>query len=240
MRIELQPAFVLHSRPYRDTSLLVDFFTLEHGRISAVARGVRQRKTRTRSLLNPFSRLLVSFQGKSDLKLMTAVESDNLFFDLRGEQLYCGFYLNELLMRVLAEMDPHPDLFQTYQQGLQALQSGADLEPLLRCFELDLLAELGYGVDFGRDALTDDVIQPDGYYSFDAQQGFSLVSPVDVSSNSAAARFFMPGKIIDSIARRDFSESSTRISAKQLCRQMLKPLLGNRPLKSRELFVSNH
>src|SRR5690606_38607437 len=107
-----------------------------------------QRKTRTRSLLNPFARLLVSFQGKSDLKLMTAVEADNVFFDLRGEQLYCGFYLNELLMRVLAEMDPHHQLFQTYQNGLQLLQSGADLEPLLRCFELDLLTELGYGVDF--------------------------------------------------------------------------------------------
>src|SRR5690606_35883758 len=154
MRLELQPAFILHVRPYRDTSLLVDFFTPTCGRVSAVARGMRQRKSTARVLLNPFTRLLISLQGKSELKLLTAVESDNRFFNLQGEQLYSGFYLNELLMRSLPVLDAHEQLFGFYEQSLMALQAGQDLEPVLRSFELELLAELGYGVDFEQDALT--------------------------------------------------------------------------------------
>lgn len=233
MRIELQPAYVLHSRPYRDTSLLIDFFTPEYGRVSAVARGVRQRKTRTRSLLNPFTRLLISLQGKTELKLLTAVEADNQFFSLHGAQLYSGFYINELLMRVLPEMDAHAYLFQAYQHSLQTLQDAQELEPVLRLFELELLTDLGYGLDFAHDSESGAKIQPQWNYVFEAHCGFArAIEPYD------AGTLVFPGVEILAMAQRDFSGDRTRLLAKQLCRQMLKPLLGNKPLNSRNFFLT--
>lgn len=234
MRIELQSAYVLHTRAYRDTSLLVDFFTPTYGRLAAVARGVRQKKSRTRALLNPFTRLLVSLQGKTDLKLLTAVEADGCYYDLQGEQLYSGFYLNELLVRLLPEMDAHENLFRHYQESLLRLQHGAELEPVLRNFELTLLDELGYGVDFTRDALTAELIAAERHYCFDHQRGF-IASP-----QVTAGGLVFSGDVIGSIEKRNFSNEVTRMCAKQLCRQMLNPLLGNRPLKSRELFIKNN
>lgn len=235
MRIELKPAYVLHSRPYRDTSLLIDFFMPEYGRLTAVARGVHNRKTRTRSLLNPFTRLLISLQGKSDLKLLTAVEADNYFISLRGEKLYSGIYINELLMRVLPEMDAHESLFRNYEKSLQALQNEQGLEPVLRGFELDLLTELGYGVDFERDAESGAAIQSQLEYFFNAQRGFTQAQE---QHRFPAPSLVVPGAAILNIAKRNFSDDRTRSVAKQLCRSMLKPLLGNRPLNSRDLFLA--
>jgi len=239
MRIEFQPAYVLHTRPYRDTSLLVDFFTPDFGRVSAVARGIRQRKSGKRSLLNPFNRLLVSFQGKQGLKLLTAMEADGVSCFLTGQQLYSGFYLNELLVRLLPELDAHQEIFHAYQHSLQALQSGADLEPLLRIFELHLLQELGYGIDFSCDALSGKAISSDGVYLFDVQTGFYQQS-IDVSQEAVGANCRgISGEIILAIGRNDFTQAQTRTAAKQLSRLMLKPLLGSRPLNSRQLFLSS-
>jgi DNA repair protein RecO (recombination protein O) len=232
MRLELQPAFILHTRPYRDTSLLIDFFTPDHGRISAVARGMRQRKSPTRSLLNPFTRLLISVQGKPELKLLTAVEADNRFFSLQKEYLYSGLYLNELLLRSLPLADPHKHLFAIYEQSLDALQAGQLLEPVLRSFELDLLNELGYGVDFEHDALTGAAIGAEQDYIFEPEQGF-----IALEEQQSGTRLVLAGQTVLAIAQRDFSSAIVRAGSKQLCRQLLKPLLGHRPLRSRELFI---
>lgn len=239
MRIEFQPAYVLHTRPYRDTSLLVDFFTPDFGRISAVARGVRQRKGGKRSLLNPFNRLLICVQGKQSLKLLTAMEADGASCFLTGQQLYSGFYLNELLVRLLPELDAHQQIFYAYQQSLQALQSGAELEPLLRTFELNLLQELGYGVDFSHDALSDKEISRDCVYQFDVQTGF-YQEPAGMNQEGFMDmnRPLFGGDVILAIGRNDFTQPQTRTAAKQLSRLMLKPLLGSRPLNSRQLFLS--
>lgn len=234
MRIELQPAYVLHTRPYRDTSLLVDFFTPSYGRVAAVARGVRKYKSRSRSLLNPFTRLLISLQGKSDLKLLTAVEADHYSFSLQAERLYSGFYVNELLMRLLPEADAQESLFETYQASLGVLQKSESIEPVLRDFELELLTQLGYGLDFERDANTGEKIIATENYRFDAHQGFMRS---DVLVASAIKEAVVSGVVIAAIAARDFSLVETRQVAKQLCRRMLAPLLGNKPLNSRDLFV---
>src|SRR4051812_11493872 len=138
MQIELQPAYILHTRPYRDTSMLVDFITPEFGRITAVARGVRSRKTPKRNLLNPFTRLLISFQGKTDLKLLTHFEAEGTHFTLAAKHLFSGFYLNELLVRLLPDLDAHPEIYSLYEQSLQQLNAQQDLEPILRFFELQL------------------------------------------------------------------------------------------------------
>lgn len=232
MRVELQPAYILHTRPYRDTSLIVDFLTPEFGRVSAVARGVRQRKGNKRQLLNPFSRLLVSWQGKTDLKLLTSVESDNHYVQLQGNYLYSGFYLNELLVRLLPEMDSHNALFVDYENSLNALSSADALEPLLRRFEFHLLAELGYAVDFTHDARSQEPIDPAGLYECDIHEGFFSASSV------LPAQSLIKGECLLAIAADDYCDGETRLIAKQLTRKMLKPLLGSRPLKSRELFLS--
>lgn len=231
MRVELQPAYILHTRPYRDTSLIVDFLTLEFGRVSAVARGVRQRKGNKRQLLSPFSRLLVSWQGRTDLKLLTSFESDHHYVQLHGNYLYSGFYLNELLVRLLPEMDSHNALFLDYEVSLRALSNAEALEPLLRRFEFHLLAELGYAVDFTHDARSYLPIDPAGIYVCDIHEGFFAALP------ATPAQQLIKGECLLAIAADDYCDAETRIIAKRLTRMMLKPLLGARPLKSRELFM---
>jgi len=228
MYIELQPAYILHTRPYRDTSMLVDFITPEFGRITAVARGVRSRKTPKRNLLNPFTRLLISYQGKSDLKLLTHFEAEGTHFSLVAKHLFSGFYLNELLVRLLPELDAHPHTFSLYEQSLQALTAQRDLEPLLRHFELHLLAELGYGIDFASDSQSGESIAMDLYYCLDTQSGFYLAN--------SESNFQFSGRHIHAIAQREFSDAEVKHTAKRITRALLKPLLGNKPLTSRELF----
>lgn len=233
MRVDLQPAYILHTRPYRDTSLLIDFLTPDFGRVTAVARGVRKNKTPKRQLLNPFSRLLVCWQGKTDMKLLTSFESDNHFLSLTANYLYSGFYLNELLVRLLPEMDGHNGLYFAYEQSLNALQSKDDIEPLLREFEFRLLTELGYGLDFSADVRNDCTIEAQGFYECHVQEGFFRAG-ADVPE-----QFLLKGEWLLAIAAGDYSDPATRLAAKYLSRRLLKPLLGSRPLNSRQLFVSD-
>jgi len=230
MTAELQPAYILHTRPYRDTSMLVDFLTPDFGRITAVARGVRSRKTPKRNLLNPFTRLLISFQGKTDLKLLTQFEAEGEHFALTAKHLFSGFYLNELLVRLLPEWDAQPTIYALYEQSLQALSGQQDLEPVLRVFEFQLLQELGYGIDFEVDAKSGEIISSHANYCLDPSHGVYLAQ-ADVPLN-----FQFSGLHIHAIAQRDFALPEVRQTAKRLSRILLKPLLGTKPLMSRELF----
>lgn len=235
MRVDLQPAYILHTRPYRDTSLLIDLLTPDFGRITAVARGVRKAKTPKRQLLNPFSRLLVCWQGKTDMKLLTGFEADNHYLTLKGNHLYSAFYLNELLVRLLPEMDRHNGLFYAYEQSLDALQQELDIEPLLRGFEFRLLEELGYALDFTQDVRNGCAIDTQGFYECHIQEGFYAAAP-DIPES-----FLLKGEWLLDIAAGNYASPATRQAAKQLARRMLKPLLGSKPLHSRELFIStNH
>jgi DNA repair protein RecO (recombination protein O) len=227
---ELQSAYILHTRLYRDTSMLVDFLTPEFGRITAVARGVRSRKTPKRNLLNPFTRLLISFQGKTDLKLLTHFEAEGAHFALTAKHLFSGFYLNELLVRLLPELDAHPDVYNLYEQSLQALSAQQDLEPVLRAFEFQLLQALGYGIDFETDAKSGEVINTHSNYCLDPSQGVYLAHA------DMPLHFQFCGAHINAIAQRDFSLPEVKQTAKRISRILLKPLLGSKPLMSRELF----
>lgn len=233
LRVEDQRAYLLHLRPYRDTSAIVDLLTVDYGRVSMVARGVRKNKTPKRQLLNPFHELLVSFQGDGELKLLTQFESANLYYHLTANHLYSGFYLNELLIRLLPEMDPHNQLFSLYEQSLQGLNQQDEIEPILRCFEFTLLQELGYAISFTHQANHVDTIEVDRLYACDLQQGFFEVT------NPNEYSLAIQGQDILAIERNDYQLASTRRAAKLLSRFLLKPLLGNRPLKSRELFSKN-
>ena len=261
MRVEFQPAYVLHTRPYRDTSLLLDLLTPDWGRLSAVAKGVRQSKSQRRPLLNPFIPLLVSFQGRGNLQTLTGVEAKGPGHRLQGLGLYSGFYLNELLVRLLGEWDASPAIFGDYQQVLQRLSQlvmespsagnnpdthpdthpNADPpkspEPILRLFEWNLLSHLGYGVNFNREAETGADIQAQSLYRFDPEAGFIGPQAADPETlNRTARASLFRGEDLLACDRKDFFEPQTRAAAKRLSRLMLQPLLGNKPLKSRDLF----
>ncbi len=233
--ILLQSAYILHYRPYRDTSLLIDFFTREHGILSAVARGVRTAKSPLKGLLQPFIPLLISFSWKKELATLTQVESNEISYSLVGKRLFSAFYLNELTMKLLQRHDPHPQLYDYYQQALAELTTEKKLEIPLRRFEKNLLSELGYGLDLISDADTGQRILPNLFYHFLPQKGFCL----DLNGNLSKA-FCFSGKSLLALAHGDFNDQTLLPEMKQLLRVVIADLLGRKTLKSRDLFLREH
>ncbi len=232
MRITLQPAYILHSRPYRDSSLLLEVFTAEHGRISLVGRGSRRRARggSTSALLQPFKPLLISFTGRGELKTLTGVEAVAGIILLRGNSLYSGLYLNELLHRLLHRHDPYPELFARYGQALEDLSANGAPDGTLRQFEFSLLNDLGYGFDLAAEGGEGKPIQADGWYHYDSDYG---MVPGTRSADPSRPAFF--GADLLQMAAGQF-EGDVRLTAKRLMRQALAIHLGVAPLMSRELF----
>ncbi|MYM62585.1 DNA repair protein RecO [Pseudomaricurvus sp. HS19] len=229
MRVELQPAYVLHARPYSDSSLILDCFTEEFGRLSLLAKGARNPKSRQRQLCQPFQPLILSWQGKSDLKTLTHIELQGSNYQfLQGDYLYSGFYLNELLIRTLSVGDSAPGVYQLYRTALGELLQQAPLEPALRRFELALLAEAGYAVDLQREADHQTPLRSQACYHWYPEAGWVAV-PGDATGTFEGAHLL-------AIGRDELDNSDVLKSAKRLSRMLLKPLLGDKPLRSRELF----
>ena len=228
-RVDRQPAFVLHRRNYRETSLLLDLLTRDFGRVGVVARGARGARRGAGGACQPFQPLLVSWSGRSELKTLVSAEAVATAPAIAGERLYSALYVNEVLVRVLPQGDAHAQLFHAYAALLPELAGAADLEPRLRAFELLLLRELGYGLEFDRDCATGGVLEPAGAYLFQAAEGFSA-APADAQDRS------YPGWALAEIGRGDFSRPQTRRYAKRLMREALAQLLGDRPLASRAYF----
>lgn len=228
MRVNLQPAYVIHSRPYRDSSALLDVFTAEYGRIGLVARGARRQTRRggSAALLQPFIPLLLSFSGRAQLKSLVATEAAPGVFALRGERLFSGLYLNELLVRLLHRNDAHPALFAAYDRALHALAGNMAVDAVLRRFELTLLDELGYGFDPGVEGGSAEPINASRWYCY--EPGVGLVEETRGGSVYSGADLL-------AIAAGDFS-GSARQAAKRLLREALAVHLGAEPLRSRELF----
>ncbi len=235
-RIELQPAYVLHTQPFRNTSLLVDFFCLDYGRLRAVARGARRPKSAHRSRLQPFQPLLVSLSGRGEVKTLTAAECSVVPLPLSGMRLFSGLYMNELLSRLLQFNEGHAPLYQSYQNALLRLHAAPDLAPVLRGFELDLLRELGYELNLYHDCESGLPIRTDSHYHFDPEEGFRQMDAHVVSSPGAAAVF--RGSDLIALRESDFSMPSSGPAAKRLLRQALQIHLGDKPLASRRLFLS--
>ncbi|GAB3105993.1 DNA repair protein RecO [Aestuariicella hydrocarbonica] len=244
MRIELQPAYILHSRPFRDTSLIIDCLTRDFGRLSLIAKGARSAKSRQRQLCQPFGSLLLSWQGKSSLKTMISIESRQLPLNLRGDHLFSGFYLNELLTRVIPEEDSCQEVYHRYGLALEQLSRQEPLEPVLRSFELGLLEDLGYSVDLTYDAMGNP-LSAAGLYQWRPEHGWTLVvhpegpameavSEPARSTASAVSNAFVGAHLL-ALSRQDFTPDTLR-TAKTLSRLLFQPLLGSRPLESRKLF----
>ncbi len=232
MRVQLQPAYILHQRPYRDTSALLEVFTAEQGRISLVGKGVRRRSRggSSAALLQPFTPLLLSFSGRSELRTLTQVEAAGAARVLRGEYLYSGLYLNELLVRLLHKNDPHPALFAAYGEALDTLQAGGVMDSVLRRFELGLLDELGYSFSLSEEGHRGAPLRPEAWYVFEPDVGLVEAPP--------GASPAYPGADLLALAEGDFSGPAAQ-TAKRLMRAALAVHLGSAPLRSRELFRRN-
>jgi DNA repair protein RecO (recombination protein O) len=227
-RQETREAFILHSYPYRETSLLLDVFARAFGRVSIVARAARSPRSPLRGVLLAFQPLGLSWFGKGEVKTLSRAEWIGGHPRLQGEALMCGFYLNELLLRLLPREDPHDALLARYREALQELASGDDSAPALRSFERALLKELGYAMALERDSASGGAIDPAKSYRYDPERG--PVEVVDPAPESVSGRTLL------AMARDDYSDPLTQQQAKILMRSLLDHRLDYYPLKSRRIF----
>ena len=230
-RVELETAYILQARPWRETSQLLEVMTRWHGRIGLVARGVRGRRNRWGGVLEPFQPLRLSWSGRGTLCTLRSAEPASPPGMLCGEALLSAFYMNELLLRFLTRRDPHPDLFVHYSAALGSLATGDSPEPVLRRFELALLAETGYGLTVAQEAGSGRPLDPEAMYAYVPDAG-------PVRMNSAGNALVLTGAQLLAIAAGEFSDAGTLQLAKRLLRQLLEPHLGDRPLHTREVLTS--
>ncbi|PKH21866.1 DNA repair protein RecO [Enterobacterales bacterium CwR94] len=224
-----QRAFVLHGRPWSETSLLLDLFTEHDGRVRVLAKGARAKRSSLKGALQPFTPLLVRWSGRGEVKTLRSAEPVSLALPLTGIAIYCGLYVNELLSRVLEQEIAFAELFFDYLHCVQALAAGeGSPEPALRRFELALLGHLGYGVDFLHCAGSGEPVAEAMTYSYREERGF-------IASMVQGHRTFT-GAELKALASRHFPDPQTLKAAKRFTRMALKPYLGGKPLKSQELF----
>jgi DNA repair protein RecO (recombination protein O) len=241
--VQLQAGYVLHLRPYRDTSALVELFTPQQGRVALVARGVRSAKSRWRGVLQVFQPLLLSWTQRGELGTLTGAEARGTALMMAPELYASGFYLNEILMRLLTRHDPQEDLFAYYDEVLHDLATmdmqHADarvrLESLLRRFELQLLATLGYGLVLDHTIDRQQPISAGEEYVYLFEQG-PLAAAGNTELPGVIAR--ISGQTLLALQEGDLAQDNTRREAKQLLRAVLGRYLGNKPLYSRELLAA--
>ncbi|QRO63219.1 DNA repair protein RecO [Escherichia coli] len=223
-----QRAFVLHSRPWSETSLMLDVFTEESGRVRLVAKGARSKRS-TQGALQPFTPLLLRFGGRGEVKTLRSAEAVSLALPLSGITLYSGLYINELLSRVLEYETRFSELFFDYLHCIQSLAGVTGTpEPALRRFELALLGHLGYGVNFTHCAGSGEPVDDTMTYRYREEKGFIASVVIDNKT--------FTGRQLKALNAREFPDADTLRAAKRFTRMALKPYLGGKPLKSRELF----
>ncbi len=226
----LTEAFILHTRPFKETSLLVEAFTLSEGRVSLVSKGARSasKKNNRRALLQPFQPLQISWLGRSNLKTLKQLDSNGLPHKLCGINNLCGLYLNELLLKLLIQWDPHSELFEAYQKSLHWLEQTSSPQVVLREFELYLLDELGYGIEWVID-IYGDMIEADKPYAYIPQQGF-------VQEHTKQGLLTINGTLILAVANRDWQVKGCLALARKICKHIIDSVLDGKELNSRKLL----
>lgn len=231
-KVDGQPAYVLHSYPFRETSLIVEAFSRDYGRVALLARGARRARSVMRGVLMAFQPLELSWAGKGEVQTLMKAEWQGGQPLLTGKALFCGYYLNELLVNLLPREDAHPRLFSFYAEVLRRFAL-TPRESDIRCFERAFLQELGYGL-----LLLNDVngypVDPEGCYAYEIEWG-----PVrlDIAGKGPLA---IRGKTLIDLAADDFSEARTLVEAKQLMRALIAHYLGGKSLETRKIFLEYH
>ncbi|NIO43273.1 MAG: DNA repair protein RecO [Burkholderiales bacterium] len=228
---EPEPAFVLHSYRYRETSLIVEAFTRHHGRVGLLAKGARRPKSAFRGNLLPFQPLLIRWGGRGDLHGLHSAEWQAGVPQLKGIGLMSGFYLNELLLKFLQRDDPHEGLFDLYATAVAALSTNSGIAATLRRFEKFLLGELGYALTLDREAGTNNPVDPSARYTYIIEKG-----PVRISSNDSVA-IALSGKTLLDLASDNYEDALTLSQSKLLMRHLVGHYVGSRALHTRQLLV---
>lgn len=225
----LEPGYVLHQRAYRNTSLIIDCLTPRHGRQSLIANGARRPGNRQLSLLQPFQTLRFSWIRRGELGKLIHVEADAAASALTGQSLLAGFYLNELLMRLVPRGDQNDALFSCYSNCLDQLVTSAQAARAVRIFEYELIDALGYGLDLTHDFRTGEPLSPDKYYWFEHEGGVT-------AANGTSGMESFSGKDLISLREHALDDTRSLAVAKQLLGTILQQHLGSRPLKTREVM----
>lgn len=227
---DAQPAFVLHTYPFRESSLIVEAFSRDHGRVALVARGARRPKSAVRGVLLSFQPLLLSWSGKRELRTLTGAEWRGIHAPLKGQALICGFYLNELLLKLTPRDDPHEHLFSVYESTLAALAEGEDYPAVLRRFEMALLRELGYAVILDRDVSRDEPVAREREYVYVVEHG-----PVNADATPGNG-VELSGQTLIDMQSGNFTSPVTQQQSKALMRTLISHYLGNQVLHTRQLL----
>ena len=230
MRVELNPCYILHNRSYRETSLILDVFSRRHGRIGLVAKGARKQKNDKRALLQPGRKISMAWTMRRELGTMTQAEpcQGNQAHGTGG--LLTVFYINELLVKLLHRHEPHPELFDAYDEAIGRLIDTSTEQTTLRVFEKRLLEALGYGLVLCSD-IEGNAIKAEHKYNYLLEQGPVLHDSPDGSGMRIS------GRTLTALAEEKLDDDHVLAEAKQLMRMALGNLLGNKPLLSRELYT---
>lgn len=232
-RQDNQAVYVLHTFPFKETSLVVELFAHGFGRVAATAKGARRPRSAMRGMLQSFQPLVATWSGKLELKTLHSLDWGGGLLLLKGESLMCGFYLNELLLRLLPREDPHEALFEYYSATLKTLASGLDLASTLRRFELKLLQELGYAIPLDADD-NNDAISKIESYRYEAEHGaVKLIGVI----KQVQAGVHLSGKTLIDMVNDDYANAQTQQQSKQLMRYLLAHYLGDQPLHTRQLLI---
>ncbi|MGB5276633.1 MAG: DNA repair protein RecO [Gammaproteobacteria bacterium] len=236
LHVNAEPAYILHKRPYRETSQILEVFSRNHGRLSLMSRGSRGPRSRTRALLQPFRPLLLSWYGRGEMPNLRSVDvADASLPELTGKALLSAMYLNELLTIFLHRSDVHEVLFTQYHETLYVLQHAPALEVVLRYFEKNMLQQLGFGLNLDHDADSGEPVRSDFDYAYHVEHG-----PVQCQPDQHRQQPVLSGSSLLAF-KADVLESPRSIAeAKKLMRYVINHYLGSRKLKSRELFRSPH
>ena len=242
VRHKEQAGYVLHSYPYQETSLIIEVFTREFGRVAMVAKGAKRPHSPLRSVLMPFHGLTLDWSGRSDLKTLRTAEWRGAFRLLSGRALICGFYLNELLLKLLHRDDPHDALFDAYEETLRALLEGGEHAnehanehaAVLRCFEKRLLSELGYALILDHDAESRQPLQAQRRYRYILDRG-PVASEARPSANGSGLELL--GQTLIDMNDDNYASAVTQQQSKSLMRLLIGHYLGNQTLHSRQLLI---
>lgn len=227
-RVMLTPAYVLHQHDWHETSRVVEIFSRDHGRLGVVARGARRTWSPWRAALRPFQALLLSWSGGGELVTLTGAETPGESLTLSGPALMSGFYMNELLLRLLPRRDSQPELYRHYSEALTHLMRAA--APALRVFEKQLLSALGYGLNLDREAVSGQPLRTDAVYRYELERG-PVLTPATISEG-----LYISGAALMALAREDFGQTEQLHEVRKLLRTALERLLGERPLRTRAMM----
>ncbi|MCL1887042.1 MAG: DNA repair protein RecO [Betaproteobacteria bacterium] len=230
MRIQEQPGFVLHSYVYKESSLIVDIFSRDHGRMALVAKGAKRPHSRLRSVLQTFQPLSLNWSGKSELRNLVSAEWVGGMVPLESSVLLYGFYLNELLLKLTAREDPHPGLFDHYVTALARLANTESAQIVLRQFELAVLKETGVAADLSVDAHNGGQVEPDEIYVVDPEKGPRPARISDVTPR-------VTGKTLLDMTNEDYSDSMTQVQSKLLMRALLAHHLNGAQIQTRQILI---